>query len=198
MNSFLRSLVSIIIGVLLWAVLGIAFLFFLFFAIETFPTVVGVINLALSVLRAEYWSIVLLTGVPMIIPAIVIKLIMRSTSDQAHKWTLFIFNILIVVLWCFLQRQALRQSRYCSCQQLSKRQPSSSSRQTFFYVVPFFFHAPLRVRPKITVISKRGSRTSSISKNPTRFVFLFLRDNEKIDKVHKPLSPTRLDIGEGK
>lgn len=97
MKSFLLSLASIIVGILLWFILYIALVFICLMFVSGAPAIVNGIDWLVRVLHAEHWYPTLLTAIPAIVPAIIIKLILKSTSLKTQNWTIGILTGLLAI-----------------------------------------------------------------------------------------------------
>lgn len=88
MKTGLRSTASIVLGLLLWIILYLAFCVICLLVLTSVPAVVNFVMAAIKFLHVDHWYAILLMGIPAIVPAIIVKQIMKGTSEKAQKWTL--------------------------------------------------------------------------------------------------------------
>ena len=88
--SLFRSAASLILCLFLWFVLYIAFVFACASLLVLIPSLVNIVDFLAGVLHLKHLYMVLLMGIPAIIPALIYRHIMKSTSDRVQKWTLIL------------------------------------------------------------------------------------------------------------
>jgi len=129
-KQVLRSIASVALGLLLWYILLFA-LAIIFVLIEAYiPFLANFFSWVINVLDAPQWYAVLLMGIPAIVPGIIIRLIMKGTSDKTKKWMLIVLIALIAAVLMFLTKMSV----------LEKIEGTASAGITFWAIVTIDDH----------------------------------------------------------
>lgn len=103
MKTAFRSIASVLLGFLLWFGLYIVLLWLFIFAVVSFPTVANIVDWLVTHLHAEHLYSVLLMGVPAIVPAILVRRIMKGAPEKTQKWTVIVI-ISVIAIAILLQK----------------------------------------------------------------------------------------------
>lgn len=98
MKTGLRAAASVVLGLLLWFVLFFAFAFICAIALANFPTVANIVDWLVRIIHADHLYNVLIVGIPAIVPAIIVKPIMKGASEKAQEWTLITLIAIIAIV----------------------------------------------------------------------------------------------------
>ena len=100
-KSFLRSFSSVVLSGVIWYILYIAFLLAVAFLFSILPAIPNVLDFLSGFLHFEHLYMVVGMGVPAIVPAFIVRHIMKEASSSAQKWTLISSVVLIGMIVFF-------------------------------------------------------------------------------------------------